>query len=78
MKIMTVGDFKTHFSQVIHDVKAGEEIAVAFGKKREIIAYLIPKSSRKPTERRLGILQNKGKVTFADGFKMTEEEFLGI
>ncbi len=78
MKTMTVGDLKAHFSEVMQEIKAGEEIAVAFGKKREIIAYLIPKSARKPVKRQLGILQDKGKATFADDFKMTEEEFLGI
>lgn len=74
---MTIGDLKSHFSEVIQEIKAGEEIAVAFGKKREIIAYLIPKSARKPAKRQLGILQNKGKAIFGDDFKITEEEFLG-
>jgi antitoxin (DNA-binding transcriptional repressor) of toxin-antitoxin stability system len=76
MKTMTVGDLKSHFSEVIQEVKAGEEIAVAFGKKKEIVAYLIPKSARKSAKRQLGIL--KGNVRFADTFKMTEDEFLGI
>ena len=75
---MTVGDLKSHFSEVIQEVKAGEEIAVAFGKKKEIVAYLIPKSARKAEKRQLGLLQGKGKVTYASDFKMTEEEFLGI
>jgi len=73
---MTVGDLKARFSEVIQEIRAGEEIAVAFGKKREIVAYLIPKSARKPVKRQLGILQDKGKVTFADDFKITAEEFL--
>ncbi len=76
MRTMTVGDLKARFSEVIQEIRAGEEIAVAFGKKREIVAYLIPKSARKPVKRQLGILQDKGKVTFADDFKMTAEEFL--
>lgn len=29
------------------------------------------------SQRRLGILQDKGSVVFAENFKMTEEEFLG-
>jgi len=75
---MTVGDLKAHFSEVIQDIKAGEEIAISFGKKKEIVAYLIPKSARKEEKRQLGILQNEGKVSFADDFKMTEDEFLGL
>lgn len=78
MKTMTIGDLKAHFSEVIQEVKAGEEIAVAFGKQKEVVAYLIPKSARKPKNRQLGILQNKGKVILADDFKMTEEEFLDL
>lgn len=78
MRTLTVGELKVQFSQVIKDVQAGEEIAVAFGKKKEVIAYLIPKPDRKPTPRKLGILQGKGEAIFADDFKMTEEEFLGL
>ncbi|HEX9958727.1 MAG TPA: prevent-host-death protein [Fibrella sp.] len=78
MRTMTVGDLKAHFSEVIQDVKSGEEIAVAFGKKKEIVAYLIPKAARTPAKRQLGILQNKGHVTFAADFKLTDDEFLGV
>ena len=78
MKTMTIRDLKAHFSEVIQEVKAGEEIAIAFGKQREVVAYLIPKSARQPKKRQLGLLQGKGSVTFADDFKMTEEEFLGL
>ncbi len=78
MKTLTVGELKAQFSQIIKDVQAGEEIAVAFGKKREVIAYLVPKPNRKPEPRKLGILQGKGKAVFASDFKMTEEEFLGL
>ena len=78
MRTLTVGELKAQFSQVIKDVQAGEAIAVAFGKKKEVVAYLVPKPDRKLTPRKLGILQGKGKAIFADDFKMTEEEFLGL
>lgn len=78
MRVMTVGDLKARFSEVIQDIKAGEEIAVAYGRKKEIVAYLIPKATRKPAKRSLGILQSKGTVVFADDFKLTEDEFLGL
>ena len=77
MKTMTVGDLKSNFSEALKAVQNGEEIAVAFGKKREIIAYLVQK--KEPVKRRkLGTLKGKGKVTFAEDFKMTTEEFLGL
>lgn len=37
MKIMTVGDLKTRFSEILQEVQAGEEIAVAFGKKKKLL-----------------------------------------
>ena len=78
MRPMIIGDLKTHFSQVIKNVKSGEEIAVTFGRKKEIVAYLIPKAARIGAKRQLDILQGKGTVTFADDFKLTNDEFLGL
>lgn len=75
---MTVGDLKSRFSKVLEKIKAGEEIAVSFGRKKEVVAYLIPKSARRPAERKLGLLANKGNITFAPDFSMTEEEFLDV
>ena len=78
MRTMTVGDLKANFSEILKDVQSGEKVAIAFGKKKEIVAYLVPKISEKPKKRPLGLLEGKGTVTFADDFKMTEEEFLGL
>ena len=78
MKIMTVGEFKAQFSNVIEQVKKGEEIAVTFGKKKEIVGYFLPKVIDSKEKRKLGIMEGKAKVTFNDDFKMTEEEFLGL
>ena len=39
---MSVGEFKTHFSEVIEQVKAGERVAVTFGKKKEVVGYFLP------------------------------------
>jgi len=78
MKTFTIGDFKTNFSQILEWVRAGEEVAIAFGKKKEIVAYLVPRSARPRKKRQLGLLEGKATVVFHDDFKMTEEEFLGI
>lgn len=77
MKILTVGDLKTNFSEVLKAVQVGEEFAIAFGKRKEVVAYLIPKHSRKNGKRKIGILEGKASITFKDDFKMTVEEFLG-
>ncbi|MCC7464750.1 MAG: hypothetical protein IT261_00685 [Saprospiraceae bacterium] len=77
MKILTVGDFKTNFSEVLKAVQVGEEFAIAYGKRKEVVAYLIPKNMRKNGKRVIGILEGKASVIFKEDFKMTEEEFLG-
>jgi antitoxin (DNA-binding transcriptional repressor) of toxin-antitoxin stability system len=76
MKVMSVGEFKTNFSQVLKRVQAGEEIDIAYGKGKEIVARLIPKPSIKKRKRKIGVLDTKGKIKFNVGYKMTEQEFL--
>jgi antitoxin (DNA-binding transcriptional repressor) of toxin-antitoxin stability system len=78
MKVMSVGEFKTNFSQVLKRVQAGEEIEIAYGKSKEIVARLVPKAAVKKHKRKIGIWDTKGKVKFGTDFKMTEEEFLGV
>jgi antitoxin (DNA-binding transcriptional repressor) of toxin-antitoxin stability system len=77
MKTLTVGDLKTNFSEVLKAVQLGEEFAIAFGKRKEVIAYLVPKQLRKKKNRTIGILEGEASVIFKDDFKMTAEEFLG-
>ena len=77
MKTMSVGEFKTHFSDVIEQVKSGEKIAVTFGKKKQVVGYFLPELPESKSRRKLGILEGKASVVFHPDFKMTEEEFLG-
>ncbi len=76
MKAMSVGEFKTHFSEVLQRVLAGEEIGIMYGKKKEIVAKIVPKKAGKQPRRKIGTLEGKGKIKFATDFKITEEEFL--
>ncbi|WP_426667326.1 type II toxin-antitoxin system Phd/YefM family antitoxin [Mucilaginibacter sp. McL0603] len=78
MKTMTVGEFKTHFSDVIEQVKSGEKIAVTFGKKKQVVGYFLPELPEPKGKRKLGILEGKASVDFHSNFKITEEEFLGL
>ncbi len=78
MKTMPVGELKAHFSQVVEEVKNGEEIVVSYGKKHENVAVLIPYSTyRKKNRIRLGLLKDQGSAEFGDDFKMTAEELIG-
>lgn len=74
MNTMQVGEFKTHFSQVLENVQRGEEVVISYGKKQEKIAVLIPYSNYKKKKRTLGLL--KGKIRIPKNFAMTDEEFL--
>jgi antitoxin (DNA-binding transcriptional repressor) of toxin-antitoxin stability system len=78
MQTMSVGEFKSNFSEILKRVLAGEEIGISYGKRKEIVARLVPKASLRKPKRKLGILEGKGKVMFSNDFKMTEEEFLGL
>jgi antitoxin (DNA-binding transcriptional repressor) of toxin-antitoxin stability system len=42
MKMMTVGDFKTHFSAVLAAVKQGETVVICYGKQKEKVAAIVP------------------------------------
>lgn len=76
MKTLQVGEFKTHFSKVISDVKSGEKIIITYGKKKENVAVIIPyKEYIKKNSIALGLLSDK-KMQIKDDFKITEEEFI--
>ena len=45
MKTMSVGEFRTHFSEVMEQLKAGISIAVTFGRKKEVIGYFVPEKT---------------------------------
>jgi len=77
MKTMTVGEFKSHFAEVLEQVKEGVSFAVTYGKKKEIVGYFLPESQLIKPKRKLGLLEGKVKVDFKPDFKMTEEELLG-
>ena len=78
MKVMSVGEFKTNFSDALKRVRAGEEIGIAYGKTKEVVARLVPKAHGKKQKRKIGIWDKRAKVKFEADFKMTTEEFLGI
>jgi len=75
MKTFPVAEVRTNFSALLKEVESGEEIGIAFGRKRETIAVLIPIGEyRKLKERRLGTLEGKATVEFASDWAITDEE----
>ncbi len=79
MKTLAIGELKARFSEILEKVKNGESFGILYGKKKKPIAMIVPfQEKEKKKERKLGILDGKVTITFADDFKMTEEEFLGL
>jgi prevent-host-death family protein len=77
MKTFSVGEFKTHFSKIMERVRAGEEIVITYGKKKEKVAVVIPYAAYKTKRIRLGLLQDRS-IKIHDDFKMTEEALLDL
>ncbi len=78
MKTLPVGEFKTHFSEVLDEVKTGAEIIITYGRKKEYIAVIIPYENFKKRNRiTLGLLQTK-QMKINDDFEMTSEELLNL
>jgi len=79
MKTFSVANAKTSFSTLMKDVEAGNEIAITYGKKKDIIAIIIPYDKwKKNRKRQLGKLEGKMSVTFSDDFVITDKELLNI
>jgi len=78
MRTYTIGDFKANLSEILDWVREGESIALAYGQKKEIVAYLVPRNTNAPKKRELGLLAKKGKISFQDDFKMTESELFDL
>lgn len=79
MQTMTVGHFKSHFSQVLYFVQHGEDVVISYGKKKEKIAVLVPynRYASKP-QRILGLLAGKATFSTAADFKVSDDEFLSL
>ena len=73
---LTVGEFKSRFSEALGWVSHGEAVAVTYGRTRRPVALLVPPPARK-TRRKLGMLSGKVKVRMARDWSLTDEEFLG-
>jgi antitoxin (DNA-binding transcriptional repressor) of toxin-antitoxin stability system len=79
MKTLQSAEAKTHFSSVLKDIEAGNEVAIVYGKKKETVAVIIPyKKWKKKQKRQLGTLEGKMSVKFAEDFAMTDEELIRL
>ena len=77
VKTLGVGEIKARFSDVLEQVKGGEKIAVAYGKKRKRVAVIVPYDEYRPEGRRkLGPLQGKAGFEIRPGFEIADDDLL--
>lgn len=74
METVSVSELKTHFSAILKKVEAGEKVAIAYGRKKEIKALLVPNKT-KGSKIKLGILKGKAVATFISRYNTKETEF---
>ena len=78
MKAMPVGEIKTHFSQILGEVKNGKKVGILFGRAKKPVAMIVPYMEEKKGERKIGILDGKAKIEFMNDFKITTEELCDL
>ena len=77
MKTMTVGEFKSRFSEALAAVREGETVVVSFGRNHRKVAALVPYPEMKAAKKRpLGLLKAKVRVKFAADFAIDDDQFL--
>lgn len=77
MQQMTVGEFKSKFSQALEKVKQGQSIGISYGKNKKKVAALVPYNKAAQSHKiKLGLLADKGQLKIKSDFKITDEEFL--
>jgi prevent-host-death family protein len=79
MKTLQSTEAKIKFSDILKDIKAGNEVAITHGKNKQTIAVIIPYEKWKSNQKRnLGTLEGKMSVEFTEDFAMTDEELINL
>jgi prevent-host-death family protein len=79
MKTLQLAEAKTHFSSVLKDVEAGNDVAITYGRKKKTIAVIISYEKwKKNQKRQLGTLEDRMSVKFSTDFSMTDEELANL
>jgi len=77
MKTLPVAEIRNNISALLKEVESGHEIGIAFGRKKETIAVIIPIAEyRRIKTRKLGTLEGKVQVEFKGDWALSDEEFL--
>lgn len=74
---LTVGEFKSKFSQVLEKVLQGESVGITYGKSKKKVAALVSYNKFVQGNKiKLGLFKGKFSFRIKKGFRMTDEEFL--
>lgn len=78
MKTMTVADFKSQFSTVVDELKKGNEVAITYGRRKELLATVVPQSKMQKPDYSVAVgdLKKAGRTYSMNNFEMTDEELL--
>lgn len=77
MNTIAVGELKTHFSEVLADVRKGRSFTIAFGRRHKPVAMIVPYKEENATGIRLGALA--GCVCeMGDDFGITDDELVAL
>ncbi len=77
MQTVTVGNFKASFSQILDQIRGGESITIAYGRRKQAVAVMVPYQQYMQAKRKLGMLQAYGSVEIGKEFKMTDQDLIG-
>jgi len=77
MKTLTANDVKANISDVLVQVRNGENFKILYGKSKEPVAMLIPIKNAS-LSRKIGILDGKASFKQKGNGKINEKEFLNI
>lgn len=76
MKTLTVAELKSHFSDVVNDLKNGKEVRITYGRSKQPLATIVPQSKLTQPDYsiKLGTLQKKGQHLDLSRFEITDKE----
>jgi len=66
MKTMAVGELKTHFSEVLDEVKHGQPVAIGYGKRKTKVAVIVPYEQYKRDAARYLMVEEDSATYLAD------------
>jgi antitoxin (DNA-binding transcriptional repressor) of toxin-antitoxin stability system len=77
MKKLPVAEVRSHFSALLKEVEEGHEIGIAYGRKRKVIAVIVPYDEySKGKKKELGGLAGKAHVDFHGSWAISDEELM--